>query len=148
VLVALQLLSFVLLLPRYLHLAEHPCPQNCLLTAREAELLTSAGISLNNYVGSLFVVTVVNLLLAVSIAGILFVQRSHEVMALITAYFVCIVPTTYMSNKPPTEVGAAQTTGFVLPLVLELALVCLQTTTIYGMFLLFPSGRFVPRCLR
>src|SRR5262249_28415664 len=129
----------------YLPLAEHPCPQTCLLTTREAALLTGAGISLTIYVGSLLVVAVLNLLLAAAMALILFVRRSHEVMALITAYFVLILPTTYTLNKPPIAFGTGQTTAFTLPLVLELALANLQTATIYGMFLLFPSGRFVPR---
>src|SRR5215470_513070 len=119
VLVALQLASFVPLLPAYPALAEHPCPANCLLTAQEAQSLTRAGIALNVYVGSLLVVAVLNLLLAATMAGMIFVRRSREVMALITAY--------------------------TLPLVLDLALEILQTATIYGVFLLFPSGRFVPR---
>src|SRR5262245_25692814 len=144
-LAALQLISFVSLLPHYLPLAKHPCPQACLLTTREATLLTGAGISLTVYVGSLLVIAVLNLLLAATMAGILFVRRSHEAMALITAYFVLIVPTTYTLNKPPVAFGAEQTTAFTLPLVLELALANLQTATIYSMFLLFPSGRFVPR---
>lgn len=144
-LAALQLISFVSLLPHYLPLAEHPCPQTCLLTTHEAALLTGAGISLNVYVGSLLVVAVLNLLLAAAMAGTLFVRRSHEVMALLTAYVVLIVPTTYSMNKPPVEIAAGQTTAFMLPLALDLALDLLQTATIYGMFLLFPSGRFVPR---
>jgi hypothetical protein len=53
-------------------------------------------------------------------------------------------------NRPPIALGTGafgigQTTAFMLPPVLELALDLLQTAAIYGMFLLFPSGRFVPR---
>src|SRR5262249_43204634 len=92
----------------------------------------------------LLVVAVLNLLLAAAMALILFVRRSHDLMALITAYFVLIVPTNSI-NKPPIEFGTGQTTAFMLPSVLDLGLVLLQTATIYGMFLLFPSGRFVPR---
>jgi hypothetical protein len=144
-LVALQLVSFVPLLPKYLPLAEHPCPANCLLTAQEAQSLTSAGIAPTAYVASLLVVAVLNLLLAATMAGILFVRRSHEVMALIAAYFVLILPTSLALNPAPIVTGAAQTTAFTLSLVLDLALGMLQTAAIYGMFLLFPSGRFVPR---
>ena len=145
VLVALQLVSFVPLLPAYLPLAQHPCPANCLLTTQEAHSLTSTGISLNVYVGSLLATAVLKLLLAVTIAGILFVRRSHEVMALITAYFVLILPTFLPINLAPIVTGAAQTTAFTLPLMLDRALGMLQTAAIYSMLLLFPSGRFVPR---
>jgi hypothetical protein len=145
VLVALQLVSFVPLLPAYLPLAQQPCPAHCLLTAQQAQSLTSAGISPTAYVGSLLVVAVLNVLLATTIAGILFVRRSHEVMALIAAYFVLILPTSLSLNSAPIVIGANQTTAFTLPLVLDLALGMLQTATIYGMLLLFPSGRFVPR---
>jgi hypothetical protein len=145
VLVALQLVSFVPLLPAYLPLAEHPCPAHCLLTVREAQSLTRAGIALNVYLGSLLVITVLKLLVAATMAGILFVRRSHEVMALITAYFVLILPTFLPINGAPIVTGAAQTTAFTLPLVLDRALGMLQTAAIFGMFLLFPSGRFVPR---
>jgi hypothetical protein len=145
VLVALQLVSFVPLLPAYLPLAQDPCPAHCLLTAQEAQSLTRAGIALNVYVGSLLVVAVLKLLVAAAMAGILFVRRSHEVMALITAYFVLILPTFLPINQAPIVTGAAQTTAFTLPLVLDRALGMLQTATIYGMLLLFPSGRFVPR---
>jgi len=145
VLVTLQLVSFVPLLPAYLPLAQHPCPANCLLTAQEAHSLTRAGIAPTAYVVSLLVVAVLNLLFATTIAGILFVRRSHEVMALIAAYFVLILPTSLSLNSAPIVTGANQTTAFTLPLMLDLALVTLQTAVIYGLFLLFPSGRFVPR---
>jgi len=66
-------------------------------------------------------------------------------MALITAYFVIILPTTYLLNFAPIELDSKQAIAFMLPVVLELALEMLQTSAIYGMFLLFPSGRFEPR---
>jgi hypothetical protein len=144
-LAALQLVSFVPLLPHYLPRAQHPCPANCLLTVQQAHSLTRAGISLNVYVGSLLVVAVLNLLLAATMAGILFVRRSHEVMALITAYFVLVLPTSILFNYTPIETGFTQATAFALPPVLDRALAALQTAAIYGMLLLFPSGRFVPR---
>lgn len=145
VLIALQLVSFVPLLPKYLPLAQHPCPANCLLTAQEARFLTSAGISLNVYVGSLLLVTVFNLLLTITLAGILFVRRSHEVMALMTAYFVLLLPTSLAINPAPIVTSALQTTAFLLPPVVDLAIGTMQSGVIYGMLLLFPSGRFVPR---
>src|SRR5262249_15696284 len=145
VLAAVQLISFVPLLPAYLPLAEHPCPQRCLLTAQEAQSLTRAGISLNLYVGSLLVVAVLNLLLAITMAGMLFVRRSHDVMALITAYFVLLLPTSLWLSAAPIVTSAIQTTAFLLPPAVDLAIGAMQTVAIYGMLLLFPSGRFVPR---
>src|SRR5262249_47137919 len=101
VLAALQLVSFAPLLPKYLPLAENPCPANCLLTAQEAHALTSAGIAPKAYVASLLVAAVLKLLLAAMMAGVLFVRRSHEVVALMTAYFVLILPTFLPINQAP-----------------------------------------------
>src|SRR5262249_23678172 len=95
--------------------------------------------------GSLLVITVLKLLVAATMAGILFVRRSREVMALITAYFVLVLPTFLPINLSPVVTDAAQTTALTLPLVLDRALGAFQAAAIYGMFLLFPSGRFVPR---
>src|SRR5262249_45374665 len=145
VLAAVQLVSFVPLLPTYLPLAQHPCSANCLLTTQESYSLTHARISPTAYVGSLLVVAVLKLLLSATMAGVLFLRRSHEVMALFTAYVVLILPTFLPINHAPIVIGATQTTALTLPLVRDHALGLLQPATIYGMFLVFPSGRFVPR---
>jgi hypothetical protein len=51
------------------------------------------------YLVMLLVVAVLNLLLAVSIGSMLFVRRSHDVMALIAAYVVIIIPTTNQNSR-------------------------------------------------
>jgi len=144
-LVTLQLISFVSLLPYYLPLADHPCMQECALTLQEADSLSRAGLSVRVYLVILLVVAMLNLLLAASIGGMLFMRRSQDGMVLIAAYVVIIIPTTSLLNFAPVELGSKQAIAFTVPLPIELALEMLQACTIYGLFLLFPSGRFVPR---
>ena len=143
--VAVQLVSFALLLPKYLPLAEHPCPQNCVLTVEDARALTGVGIAPGAYLTALLFVTVVSTILAATMAIILIIRRPRDGMALITAAFVVILPTSVLINTPPVEVNFAQATAFTLPLALDLALAALQSGIIYGLFFLFPTGRFVPR---
>ena len=144
-LVATQLLSFALFLPKYLPLAEHPCPENCTLTIENARALTRAGIAPATYLSALLVVIVVSTLIATAMAVILVVRRPRDRMALITAAFIVILPTSVLINTPPVAVGFSQATAFRLPLPLDLALAGLQSGIVYGLFFLFPTGRFVPR---
>lgn len=144
-LVAVQLLSFALFLPKYLPLAEHPCPENCVMTIENARALTGAGIAPVAYLSALLVVIVSSTLIATTMAVILVIRRPHDRMALITAAFVVILPTSLLINTPPVAVGFSQTTAFRLPLPVDLALAALQSGIIYGLFFLFPTGRFVPR---
>ena len=144
-LVAVQLLSFALFLPNYLPLAEHPCPEKCTLTIENARALSDAGIAPAAYLSALLVVIVFSTLIATAMAVILVIRRPRDRMALITAAFVVILPTSLLINTPPVAVGFSQTTAFRLPLSLDLALAALQSGIIYGLFFLFPTGRFVPR---
>jgi hypothetical protein len=144
-LVVIQLVSFALFLPKYLPLAEHPCPENCTLTTENARALTHAGIAPAAYLSALLIVIVFSTLIATTMAVILVIRRPRDRMALITAAFVVILPTSVLINTPPVAVGFSQTTAFQLPLPLDLALAALQSGIIYGLFFLFPTGRFVPR---
>lgn len=145
VLAAIQLLSFLPLLPRYATLADHPCQASCALTAQEAASLIGVGISPHLYVWLLFAATVFSLAAATTMAILLFLRRSHDRMALIAAYFILILPTTLLFNFVPIVTSYAQTTAFTLPLALDVAFGGLQTAAIFVLFLVFPSGHFAPR---
>lgn len=145
-LAAIQIASFLTLVPAYFTLADHPCPLGCVLTLQRAQSLTSAGISPHAYVPLLLAATVISAATATTMAILLFLRRSHDRMALIAAYFILILPTTLLINSGPTQVsGPLQTTAFALPLAADLTLVTLQTATLYGLLLIFPGGRFTPR---
>jgi hypothetical protein len=144
-LVALQLASFISLLPEYLPLADHPCSHDCLLTTQAAHVLADAGIAPRIYVAAMLVVTVLSVLVSVIVAGLLFARRSFDLMALLAAYDVVILPTSLLLNSAPFEKAATQATAFLLPPTLDLAIGAVQSASTYGIFLLFPTGRFVPR---
>ena len=144
-LVVIQLTSFALFLPKYLPLAEHPCPENCTLTIENARMLTRAGIAPAAYLIALLVVIIFSALIATTMAVILVIRRPRDRMALITAAFVVILPTSVLINTPPVAVGFSQATAFRLPLPPDLTLAAIQSGIIYGLFFLFPTGRFVPR---
>lgn len=144
-LVVIQLTSFALFLPKYLPLAEHPCPRSCTLTIENARALTRAGIAPDVYLSALLVVITFSTLIATTMAVILVIRRPRDRMALITAAFVVILPTSVLINTPPVAVGFSQATAFRLPLPLDFTLAALQSGIIYGLFFLFPTGRFVPR---
>jgi hypothetical protein len=145
VLAAIQLFSFLPLLPRYATLADHPCRASCALTSQEAASLIRADISPHLYVWLLFAATVFSLAAATTMAILLFLRRSHDRMALVAAYFILILPTTLLFNFVPIVTSYAQTTAFTLPLALDIAFGGLQTAAIFVLFLVFPSGHFVPR---
>src|SRR5262245_64697544 len=66
--IALQLLTFLPVLPAYLTLADHPCHQNCALTMQDAQSLAGAGISPHEYARVLFVVALLHVTLATLLA--------------------------------------------------------------------------------
>src|SRR5215470_12743881 len=66
-------------------------------------------------------------------------------MALMTAYFVVLLTTTFVVNLPPIELGAQQALAFAVPPWVDFGMSILQSFVILGVFLLFPTGRFVPR---
>jgi hypothetical protein len=144
-LIMLQLASFLSVAPDYFTLADHPCQTNCALTIQAARSLIGAGVSPHVYVAVLCVVVMLSVLFATTLALVLLVRRGRDAMALVTAYFVVLLPTTFVTNLPPTELGSQQTLAFAVPPWVDLGMSSLQSFVIVGVFLLFPTGRFVPR---
>jgi hypothetical protein len=79
------------------------------------------------------------MLVAMVIAGILFLRRSDNIMALLAGAFI-------MANV--ATVLVATNTGDIpadAPVWLQALVAILSLTVYYGFFLLFPTGRFAPR---
>ena len=140
-----QIVSFVSQLPHYLPLAERQCEQGCLLTIHQAQSLTRAGIPLTGFLVVALVASVLAVVISTTVAAILFMRRSHDVMVLIAAYVIVILPTSAALMPGPTESTVLQTTAFTLPPIFDVLINALQSGAIFGLFLLFPTGRFVPR---
>jgi hypothetical protein len=143
--IALQLLTFLPVLPAYRTLADHPCRQNCALIIQDARSRAGAGISPQGYARVLFVVALLHVALATLLALLLLIWRWHDRMALITACCVIALPTNFALHLAPIEIGPLQVTAFTLPPLLTLALSSLLGVVLFGVLLLFPSGGFVPR---
>lgn len=144
-LVAVQFASFAYELPHYLPLAEHPCQERCLLTIQHAQLLKQVGIPLTAYVVIAQVTTLLAVLISATMAGVLFWRRSHDLMVLIAAYVIVVLPTSVALMPGPTVTTYVQTTAFTLPPIADYLINAILSGAIFGLFLLFPSGRFVPR---
>ena len=144
-LIALQLLSFISVAPAYLTLADHPCQNRCALTIQAAQSLVGVGVSPLVYSSVLFVVVALSVLFATALALVLLMRRGRDPMALLTAYFVVLLPTNFGTNLPPVELGSQQILAFAAPPWVELGMNVLEPTVIFGICLLFPTGRFIPR---
>ncbi len=145
VLVAVQLASFLSGIPHYLPLVEHQCQQGCLLTISQAESLARAGIPLIGFVVAALAASILSVVAATIMAVILFARRSHDLMVLIAAYVIVILPTSVALMPGPTVSTVIQTTAFILPPAADVLINAILSGAILGLFLLFPSGRFVPR---
>jgi hypothetical protein len=144
-LIALQLVSFIAAAPGFFTLADHPCQTYCALTVQRARSLVGVGISPAVYAATLFIVVTLSVTLATAVALVLLVRRGRDRMALVTAYFVVVLPTTFVLNLAPSEIGSQQALSFAVPPWVDFALTSLQSVVILGICLIFPSGRFVPR---
>ncbi|MDE3229130.1 MAG: hypothetical protein KGO05_04555 [Chloroflexota bacterium] len=144
-LAAIQLLSFASTVPGYFSLADHPCASNCALTLQERHILSGAGIAPQSYVLTLLALKALSVLVAAIMATLLFVRRSRAWLALVAAYVILIIPPSTALDLGPAVTTSAQMTAFRLPLVADIALGSIQSAAILGLFLLFPSGRFIPR---
>ncbi len=140
-LVAATIAAFVDTLPQYVESLSHACTDNCAFSLTQVRALNAAGISIQAFTLVSAALAVVSLLIAAVIALILFWRRSNEWMVLVVAYFLVIYPVTIVGNIS----DAASSASFsALDLVLNL-LTLPSIVIFYAIFLLFPSGRFVPR---
>jgi hypothetical protein len=109
------------------------------LTLAQTRSLHQLGLSLDFYAGGVVALELAFITVYSSIAGLIFLRRSHERMALLSAYFLLLfsltfpgIPNILAISYPVLRIPAGLVT------VLGGALLVL-------FFLLFPSGRFVPR---
>ncbi len=144
VLVTFQWASCIYEIPHFLPLAEHPCQQDCLLTIQQAQSLTQAGIPLTGFLVIVLIASVLAVLVSTTVAIILFVRRSQDLTALLAAYVIVTLPTSVTLMYGPTVTNLLQTTAFNLPPTLDLLINAIQSCVSIGLFLLFPSGHFVP----
>jgi hypothetical protein len=130
---------FVTLLPLYVRTLERVCDGSCAFNHGAARALAMLGISVRAYALTSAALALGIVVVALVIALVLFWKRSNEWMVLIVAYFLVGYPqgniTQVVQTPPPSS---AIDFLLLVPGLLSIIL-------FYAIFLLFPSGRFVPR---
>ncbi|HEV8191453.1 MAG TPA: hypothetical protein VGP82_08200 [Ktedonobacterales bacterium] len=145
---ALALVPLLASLPSYLPKIEHSASDNAALPPGAVEALARAGISLQTYAWVSLVTTCVVVLLSVVIALLLVWRRGDDWMALLVSVFLVVYTTSNIgipSNGPSGNPGSPSEALYAV-------LVSQQNVPAavvpFAVFLLFPTGRFVPRWSR
>lgn len=141
-LVAINLVSFITSIPNLFAAAEQVCPQGCSFVPQQQKALTDIGISMQVYATMVVAFAIVIALVSLAMGLLVFWRRSDDVMALIVALFLAVTPTGNISAFTPSSGPPANSLAIAL---IVLLLNLLLRAVYFGTFLVFPSGRFVPR---
>lgn len=147
-LVVLSLAAFIMALPGYLASNQHPSLANAALSPESAVALLRIGISLDAYAWISLCIACVVMLVSTIMAVVLFLRRSDDWMALLVGLFLIIYTTSNIG--PPSNGPTSSPSGFggLLYAILLGAQNAPGVAIPFAVFLLFPSGRFVPRWSR
>jgi hypothetical protein len=145
--VALVVLTLVICfgsLPVYVALLQTPCTGPACewqqLTPSQVHTLTGMGLSLGDYAASLVALTLATMLVCLVVSTVIIWRRSHDRMALFVALLL-------VTNGPIIVTTAVVTSPFPWQ-VPNQCLTFLYSTLLGLVFLLFPSGQFVPHWTR
>lgn len=138
---AVTIVPFVASLPGYFDSIKHPSPDNAALSPGAVEALARAGITLDAYAWASLVVVCIGIVVSMSIALLLFVRRGDDWMALLVSLFLVIYDT---SNAGTPYNGVSSNPDLTSAMAFAVLQAGLVTAITFGVFLLFPSGRFVP----
>lgn len=141
-LVLINLVTFVTSIPGLFAAAEQVCPQGCSFVPQQQKALAAIGISIQAYATMVVAFAVAVALVSLAMGVLVFWRRSDDWMALIVALFLAVTPTGNIGalSQPYGPTANSPVIG-LLVLLLSLPL----RAAYYGTFLVFPSGRFVPR---
>ncbi|HEX5440965.1 MAG TPA: hypothetical protein VFW76_08780, partial [Ktedonobacterales bacterium] len=135
-----MLISFAVGIPSYLASLSRACPDVCSFTEPQAAALASVGISLDTFAWISMALACVIVLISTTLALILFWRRSNDWMVLLVSLFLVAYP---ILNLGTTTTQTVDLTSLAW---ISIQILTLPGTFIfYATFLLFPSGRFVPR---
>jgi hypothetical protein len=141
-LVAINLVTFLTSIPDLFAAAEQVCLQGCSFVPEQQKALADIGISMPAYATLVVAFAVVIALVSLAMGALVFWRRSDDWMALIIALFLAVTPTGNISALTPSSGPSAN--SLVIGLIALLLSLPLRAAY-YGAFLVFPSGRFVPR---
>jgi hypothetical protein len=150
--VALTLLILTLnavMIPRYYAVLQTPCQPgpSCFglqLTVYDQRFLHQAGISLGFVAGYQIMLDAVTVLINCALGALIFWRRSEDRMALFCAYMLVLFGGAGLTSILQDTLGVIPPTWSALVGALDVV----GQTSFLTFFLLFPSGRFVPRLTR
>ena len=149
VLTVLILTLNVVMIPRYDALLQAHCqpgPQcfGLLLTPDDRQFLHQSGLSLGFVAGYLVMLQVVTVVVNCALGALIFWRRSADWMALFCAFMLVLFGGVALTNILLDTLAPVSPAWFALIGILDF----LGQSGILIFFLLFPSGRFVPRWTR
>lgn len=140
-LVTWMLTNFALSLPGQFHLFAHPSTRSTELAPTAVAALHQIGISPEAYAWIAVSFGSLIMLVATTLAFVLFWRRGHIWMVLLISLFF---PAYCLLSIGPSESFTAAPSGSPLAVGNTLLLGIITFGIIYAVFVLFPSGRFVP----
>ncbi len=142
VLVVVWILAyFVWSLPAQLHTFQHPSSQSAELAPDAVAALGRLGVTLDAYAWTAVGFGCLIMLVATALALLLFWRRGDDWMALLVSL---LFPAYCLDSIGPSESFHAAPTGSPLAVGNTILLAAITFAIIYAVFMLFPSGRFVP----
>ncbi len=143
VLVVLSLGIFGASLPVYVALLQTPCTGSACqyqqLTPGQVGVLTGMGLSLGDYAALLVALTLALVVVGLAVSTVIVWRRSHDRMAMLVALMLATTGVTGVTATAPA------TSPWLVP---DECLTFLNITLLLLVFLLFPSGQFVPHWTR
>lgn len=140
-LIAFSLLSFATEIPGLFATIKQVCPQQCAFVSQQQTALANIGMSIETYALIVVTLSCVVLLISLAMALLVFWRRSDDWMALIVAFFLVALPLGNISALSPSGPPPDSLLASLIITLLNLPFYAV----FYGAFLIFPSGRFVPR---
>jgi hypothetical protein len=129
--------SFLTAASQYVASASKVCTDSCLFTPATEQALSELGIPFSTFLWATLILALVIFLAALIMSIVLFLRRSYDWMALLISCYIVIYP---LNNI----VGSVAASSSHDPLWYNLVSVVFSALGI-APFLLFPSGRFIPR---
>jgi hypothetical protein len=135
------LFAFVTALPGYREGILHPTSNNGALKQPAVRALLRAGITLGAYAWMALGVICLVVFVSLVIGVVVFLRRGDDWMALAVSLFLIVYPvgnaSAVLSSSAPPQIAVEVVVSFVVTVPIMLIF--------YGPYLLFPTGRFVPR---
>ncbi|GAC1449641.1 MAG: hypothetical protein PVSMB4_07970 [Ktedonobacterales bacterium] len=133
--------SFAASLPNQLHAFQHPSAHSAELSPGAVAALHQVGVSLAAYAWLAVAFGSLIMLVAIALALVLFWRRGDDWMVLLVSL---LFPAYCLLSISPSELFHATPTGSPLAVANTILLATVTFAIIYAVFMLFPSGRFVP----